>query len=128
MREEILPYPGNDMGNGRRITKEDVIEELRTIACSLSVDGHTRNLRGLSDKGRRLYDMADVVMLNLTDKEDHPTPTGNITNADAIRHMTDEELVAEISRLQDIAAACPDCHRKTGVERLRLYLSTRANR
>ena len=48
------------------------------------------------------------------------------TNADALRHMTDEELHAEILRLQDIAAACPDCHRKTGAERLRTYLSMRA--
>ena len=115
------------MSEGRRITKDDVIEELRTIACSLSVGGHTLNQPRLVGIATRLYDMADVVMLNLTDKEDSPAPTGDITNADAIRHMTDEELVAEISRLQDIAAACPDCHRKTGVERLRLYLSSRAN-
>lgn len=47
------------------------------------------------------------------------------THADAIRKMTDEQLHAEILRLQDIAAACPECHRKTGAERLRMYLSTR---
>ena len=48
------------------------------------------------------------------------------TNADAIRQMTDEEMIVEISRLQDIAAACPSCHQKHGVERLRLYLTARA--
>jgi len=114
------------MREHRRITKDDVIEELRTMACSFSVGGHTLNQPRLVDIATRLYDMADVVMLNLTDKDGSPTPDGDKTNADAIRHMTDEELVAEISRLQDIAAACPDCHRKAGVERLRLYLSTRA--
>lgn len=116
------------MSEGRRITKDDVIEELRAMACSLSVGGHTLNQPRLVGIATRLYDMADVVMLNLTDREDAPIPTGNITHADAIRHMTDEELVSEISRLQDIAAACPSCHQKTGVERLRLYLSTRADR
>ena len=50
------------------------------------------------------------------------------TNADAIRDMDDEQLLTEISRLQDIAAACPSCHKKHGVERLRLYLTTRARR
>ena len=113
----------------RYITKDDVIEEIRTIACSLSVGGHTLNQPKLVHIATRLYDMADVVMLNLTDKRDNPHREigEDITNADLIRKMTDEELVAEISRLQDIAAACPDCHRKTGVERLRLYLSSRAN-
>ena len=48
------------------------------------------------------------------------------TNADALRQMNDEELLAEILRLQDIAAACPSCHKKHGAERLWLYLTTKA--
>ena len=46
-----------------------------------------------------------------------------MTNADRIRHMTDEELVEEIYKLQGNAAACPDCFRRNGKERLEYYLS-----
>ena len=45
-----------------------------------------------------------------------------MTNAERIRKMTDEELLEEIYRLMDNAVACPECFRKSGKERLRLYL------
>ena len=45
------------------------------------------------------------------------------TNADEIRSATDEQLVEIIGRLMGNAAACPDCFRKNGIERLRLWLS-----
>ena len=49
-----------------------------------------------------------------------------MTNADRIRQMTDEELCEEIFRLMDNAVACPECFKKSGKERLKLYLKTRA--
>ena len=45
-----------------------------------------------------------------------------MTNADKIRQMTNEELLEEIYKLMDNAAACPDCFHKTGKQRLRIYL------
>jgi len=48
------------------------------------------------------------------------------TNADKIRSMTDEELLEEIYRLEDNAVACPECFRKSGKERLKLYLESKA--
>ncbi len=45
-----------------------------------------------------------------------------MTNADRIRQMTNEELLEEIYRLQGNAVACPDCYRKNGKQRLRIYL------
>ena len=53
--------------------------------------------------------------------EDQP-----MNHAEEIRQSSDEELVQIIGKLQDIAAACPECHKKTGVERLRLWLSQKA--
>lgn len=49
-----------------------------------------------------------------------------MTNADAIRQMTDEELLEELYRLQGNAVACTDCWKKNGKERLRLYLGMEA--
>lgn len=53
--------------------------------------------------------------------EDQP-----MTHAEEQRQSTDEELVQIIGKLMDNAAACPECHRKTGIERLRLWMSQRA--
>ena len=44
------------------------------------------------------------------------------TNADRVRHMTDEELLETIYQHMGNAAACPDCFRKNGKERLQMWL------
>lgn len=48
------------------------------------------------------------------------------TNADKLRQMTDGQLLEEIYRLMDNAVACPECFRKSGKERLELWLKMRA--
>ena len=47
-----------------------------------------------------------------------------MTNADRIRQMTDEELLAEIYRLQGIATACVACWEKKGRMMLEHYLKS----
>ena len=44
------------------------------------------------------------------------------TNADRVRHMSDEELLDTIYRFMGNAAACPDCFYRNGKERLKLWL------
>ena len=44
------------------------------------------------------------------------------TNADRVRHMSDEELLETIYQHMGNAAACPDCFRKNGKERLQMWL------
>jgi len=50
-----------------------------------------------------------------------------MTNADRIRQMNDEELLAEIYRLQGIATACVACWEKKGRMMLEHYLKSEAN-
>ena len=47
------------------------------------------------------------------------------TNADRIRSMNDQELFEILYKLQDQAAACPDCFKRTGKTRLKIWLSLR---
>lgn len=46
-----------------------------------------------------------------------------MTNADRIRKMNDEELLKELLSLISREVACADCFRKTGENRLRVWLS-----
>ena len=46
-----------------------------------------------------------------------------MTNADRVRKMTDEELEELIYQFMGNAAACPDCFRKNGKERLQMWLA-----
>ena len=50
-----------------------------------------------------------------------------MTNADRIRQMTDEELLAEIYRLQGIATACVACWENKGRMMLEHYLKSEVN-
>ena len=45
------------------------------------------------------------------------------TNADRLRSASDEEIFKIIYRLMDQAAACPECFKRTGKQRLKIWLS-----
>ena len=51
------------------------------------------------------------------------TSEGIKTNADKIRSMNDEDLFETLYKLQGQAAACPDCFKRTGKMRLKIWLS-----
>lgn len=49
-----------------------------------------------------------------------------MTNAEKLRHMTDDELLEEIYRLQGTAVACPTCYYNKGKVMLEVYLKAEA--
>lgn len=49
-----------------------------------------------------------------------------MTNAEKLRHMTDDELLEEIYRLQGTAVACPTCYYNKGRQMLDIYLKATA--